>query len=83
KVICSVWDRLAELERDGHDPGALAALRSQLLHHQPPTRAGRCRACRRFTWRRLWRHRPFPCTVWMMTHVELQGLFSATAGAGD
>lgn len=75
-VVRWVWTRLTELERAGHDPGALGALRAVLLDHQPPTRAGRCRACRRFSWRLLWRRCPFPCGVWMTIHVELQGLFS-------
>lgn len=75
-VIRWVWDTLTELERAGHDPGALAALRAILLFHQPPTRAGRCRACPRFSWRRLWRRPAFPCGVWMTTHFELQGFFS-------
>ncbi|MBV8539370.1 MAG: hypothetical protein JO364_13145 [Pseudonocardiales bacterium] len=55
-----VWDELAELERAGYHLGAIDALRSVLLDHQPATRAGRCRTCRRFTWRR----RRFPCAVW-------------------
>lgn len=75
-VVRWVWDTLSELERAGHDPGALAALRTILLSHQPPNRAGRCRACPRFSWRRLWRRPPFPCGVWMTTHFELQGFFS-------
>jgi hypothetical protein len=75
RMVRSIWDKLADLEQDGHDAGTLAALRSQLIHHQPLTRTGRCRACHRFSWRRLWRRRPFPCTVWMTTHIELQELF--------
>ncbi|MGH3984797.1 MAG: hypothetical protein ACRDST_19460 [Pseudonocardiaceae bacterium] len=62
-VVCWVWDTLTELERVGYDPGALGVLRAVLLDHQPPTRTGRCRACRRFSWRRLWRRRTFPCGV--------------------
>jgi hypothetical protein len=73
RVVRSVWDTLADLERDGHHPGALAALRAVLIAHQPSTRAGRCRACRRFSWRRLWCRQTFPCLVWMTTYVELQG----------
>jgi hypothetical protein len=73
RVVRSVWNKLADLERDGHHPGALAALRAVLIAHQPSPRAGRCRACRRFSWRRLWRRRTFPCLVWMTTYVELQG----------
>lgn len=75
-VVRWVWDTLTELERVGHDPGALGALRVVLLEHQPPTRAGRCPACRRFGWRRMWRRRTFPCGVWMTIHFELLGLFS-------
>ncbi|MGH3766762.1 MAG: hypothetical protein ACRDTX_16700 [Pseudonocardiaceae bacterium] len=70
-----MWDTLTERERAGHDPGALAALRTILLAHQPPTRAGRCCACPRFGWRRWWRHPAFPCGVWMSTDVQLQGFF--------
>jgi len=76
RFVHSVWDELAELERVGYHTGAIDALRSVLLDHQPATRAGRCRACRRFTWRHrpiLWRYhhlplpwcrRRFPCIVW-------------------
>ncbi|MGH3814413.1 MAG: hypothetical protein ACRDUV_18495 [Pseudonocardiaceae bacterium] len=75
-VVRWVWDTLTELERAGHDPGALAALRAILLAHQPSTRAGRCRACPRSSWRRLWRRPAFPCGVWTSTHFQLQGFFS-------
>jgi hypothetical protein len=61
-VVDSVWDTLTELERAGHHPQLLAALRFVLVHHQP-TPAGRCRACRRGGWRGLWRRRRFPCLV--------------------
>ncbi|MGH3781950.1 MAG: hypothetical protein ACRDRO_15340 [Pseudonocardiaceae bacterium] len=75
-MVRRVWDTLTELERVGHDPGALAALRVVLLAHQPPTRAGRCRACPRFSWRRWWRRPAFPCGVWISTHFQLQGFFN-------
>jgi hypothetical protein len=71
ELVVSVWARLAELERAGHHPSVIAALRFVLIHHQPPTPTGRCRTCRRFTWRRLWRRRPFPCVVWRQIHSEL------------
>ncbi|MGH3872537.1 MAG: hypothetical protein ACRDSR_13695 [Pseudonocardiaceae bacterium] len=74
-VVHSVWDRLTELQRAGHDPGALDALRSVLSHHQP-TPAGRCRTCPRVTGRR----RPFPCIVWHQIRIQLLGLF---AGGGQ
>jgi hypothetical protein len=70
-----VWNTLADLERNGQHLGTIAALRCVLIRHQPAIRAGRCRTCRRFSWRRLWRRRPFPCTVWMNTHIELHELF--------
>jgi hypothetical protein len=73
RMVRSIWDTLTNLEQDGHHPGALAALRTVLIDHQPSTRADRCRGCRRFSWRRLWRQRTFPCRVWMTTYVELQG----------
>ncbi|MGH3821461.1 MAG: hypothetical protein ACRDRA_01240 [Pseudonocardiaceae bacterium] len=71
-IVDSVWDTLTELERAGHHPGALAALRFVLIHHEP-TRVGRCRACRRANWRRLWRRRRFPCLVWRQIRGELLG----------
>ncbi|MGH3753424.1 MAG: hypothetical protein ACRDRP_12135 [Pseudonocardiaceae bacterium] len=52
RVIRSVWDTLAELERAGHHPDPLAALRDVLTPHQP-TATGRCRTCSRSTWRHL------------------------------
>ncbi|HKR51660.1 MAG TPA: hypothetical protein VJT72_19170 [Pseudonocardiaceae bacterium] len=58
-LVDSVWGTLAELQRAGHPPRLLAALRFVLIHHQP-TAAGRCRACRRVGWRGLWRPRRFP-----------------------
>lgn len=76
RVVHSVWATLTELEQATHHPGALNALRSILTDHQPTSRTGRCRACRRLSWRHLWRRRPFPCGVWMTTHLELQGLFN-------
>lgn len=75
KLVGSVWDTLTDLERAGHHPGAMAALRFVLVHHQPPTRAGRCPHCR-FTWRRLWYRRPWPCVVWRQIHCELLGPFA-------
>ncbi len=74
KPVHWVWTTLTELERANHHPGALGALRSILLDHQPLTRTGRCRTCRRFSWRR----RPFPCAVWMTIHFKLQGLFNGS-----
>ncbi|MGH3934903.1 MAG: hypothetical protein ACRDS1_08015 [Pseudonocardiaceae bacterium] len=71
-VVESVWDTLAELERAGHHPSLLAALRFVLIHHEP-TSAGRCRACRRVSWRGLWRRRRFPCVVWRQIGGELLG----------
>jgi hypothetical protein len=74
ELVASVWDTLTDLEHAGHHPGAMAALRFVLIHHQPPTRTGRCPHCR-FTWRRLWHHRPWPCVVWRQVHHELLGPF--------
>lgn len=73
ELVGSVWDKLAELERAGHHPGAIAALRFVLIHHQPPSATGRCRTCSRFTWRRLWRRQSFPCMVWRQVRAELLG----------
>ena len=67
-LVESVWDTLTELERAGHHAGAIAALRFVLVHHEP-TPAGRCRACRRVSWRR----RRFPCPVWRQIRGELLG----------
>jgi hypothetical protein len=66
-VVQSVWDTLAELEQSNHHPGPIAALRRVLTYHQP-TPAGRCRACRRWRWRR----RRFPCIVWHQIHAALR-----------
>jgi hypothetical protein len=71
-VVESVGDTLAELEADGHHPRLLAALRFVLVHHEP-TRMGRCRACRRVSWRGWWRRRRFPCLVWRQIRAELVG----------
>lgn len=68
KLVRSVWDGLGELQRAGHHPGAIAALRHILSHHQP-TSTGRCRTCRR----RIWRRPPFPCIVWHQVRGELLG----------
>lgn len=73
EVVSSVWATLAALERTGQDPGALAALRFVLTHHQPPTRTGHCPTCRRSSWRHPWRRRPFPCLVWRQIRGELLG----------
>ncbi|MGH3810362.1 MAG: hypothetical protein ACRDRU_27825 [Pseudonocardiaceae bacterium] len=74
-AVRSVWDKLTELEQAGHHPDPIAALRSVLAAHQS-TRAGRCRTCRRGTWRHLWRRRPFPCIVWHQTRLKLFGVFA-------
>ena len=78
ELVRSVWDRLEELERAGYDLGSMAALRFVLVHHQPSS-PRRCRACRRWNWRRLWRRRAWPCVVWTQIHYELVGPF---AGGG-
>jgi hypothetical protein len=71
-VVDSVWDTLTKLEAAGHHPRLLAAVRFVLAHHEP-TAAGRCRACRRVSWRGLWRRRRFPCLVWRQIRGELLG----------
>ncbi|MGH3924401.1 MAG: hypothetical protein ACRDTT_16325 [Pseudonocardiaceae bacterium] len=76
ELVRSVWDELAKLERAGQHADTIAALRVVLVHHQPPTAAGRCRTCRRFTWRNLWRRPPFPCIVWHQIRGELLGPFA-------
>lgn len=73
ELVRSVWDKLAELERAQRHPDTIAALRVVLLHHRPPTAGGRCRTCRRFTWRHLWRRPPFPCIVWHQVRGVLLG----------
>ena len=70
KLVHSVWNTLTELEQAGNHPKPIAMLRRVLTDHYP-TPAGRCHTCRRFSWRHLWRRRPFPCTVWHQIHVEL------------
>ena len=75
-VVRWVWNTLTELERSGHDPGTITALRVILLEHQPSGRTGRCRTCRRRSWRCLWRRRRFPCAVWFTIQLSLQGLFT-------
>ena len=76
KLVDSVSDTLAELERAGQHPGPIAALRRVLAHHQP-TAAGRCRTSRRWKWRR----RRFPCIVWHQSRGELLGLFTHDGGS--
>jgi hypothetical protein len=73
QFVRSVWDTLTELERSGHYPSAIHALRRVLTHHQP-TATGRCRTCARIRGRR----RPFPCIVWHQIHCDLLGLFAGT-----
>jgi hypothetical protein len=73
EVVSSVWATLATLERAGAHPGTLSALRFVLIHHQPPTRTGCCPACRRRSWRHLWRRRRFPCVIWRQIRGELLG----------
>jgi hypothetical protein len=73
KMVSSVWTTLTALEKTGQHPGILAALRFVLIHHQPPSRTGRCPACRRHSWRHLWRRRRFPCVVWRQVRGELLG----------
>jgi hypothetical protein len=65
RLVRSVWDALTKLEQAGHHPKLIDALRRVLTWHQP-TRAGRCRACRRGL-----RRRPFPCVVWHQIRSEL------------
>lgn len=72
ELVHSVWGRLDQLERAGYDCGSMAALRFILVHHQPSV-PGRCQACRRWGWRRLWRRRPWPCVVWTQVGYELLG----------
>lgn len=43
----SVWTMIIALEREGHHPGTLAALRFVPIHRQPPTQTGCCPPCRR------------------------------------
>jgi hypothetical protein len=69
KFARSVWDKLTELERAGHRPDTIHALRQVLADHRP-TAAGRCRACRRWKWRR----RRFPCIVWHEIGSKLPGM---------
>jgi hypothetical protein len=69
EMVSSVWTTLTALEKAGQHPGILAALRFVLIHHQPPSRTGRCPACRRH----LWRRRRFPCVVWRQVRGELLG----------
>ena len=81
RFVRAVWEQLAELERVGYHTGAIDALRSVLLDHQPVTHAGRCYGCRRLVWRYrvTWRYhlvpypcrRTFPCLVWFQIGGEL------------
>jgi hypothetical protein len=73
RLVRSVWDTLAELERASQYPKPIDALRRVLAQHQP-TSAGRCRTCRRWTGRR----QRFPCIVWHQIRGEMLGLFSPT-----
>jgi hypothetical protein len=66
KLVHLVWSKLSELERAGHCPEAIIALRRILIDHQPTSR-GRCRTCRRWTGRRY----RFPCIVWHQVRSEL------------
>lgn len=68
--VGAVWDRLRELETAGQDPRLLGALRATLVQHQPP-RYGRCTACPRQQWRKLWRRPLWPCMVWRRVHFAL------------
>ena len=72
RPVNSVLDKLTELDRAGHCPGAIDALRRVLDPHQP-TAAGRCRTCARTRGRR----RPFPCLVWHQIHLGLLGVLAS------
>jgi hypothetical protein len=79
-LVRSTWDELAELERTGQLPDVLATVRAILIEHQILTRTGRCLACRRGARRggrrERWR-RSFPCEVWFLVNLGLQGLFTS------
>jgi hypothetical protein len=77
RLVHAVLDELAELERAGHPPDILTTVGYLLFEHQIRTRTGRCHGCRRRHggWRRLWR-RPFPCEVWYVVHLGLQGFYT-------
>jgi hypothetical protein len=79
KFVRAIFDELAELERAGHPPAILTTVGYLLFEHQIRTRTGRCHGCRRARrrsgWRRLWR-RPFPCEVWYVIHLGLQGFYT-------
>jgi hypothetical protein len=77
RVVESVWNTLAQAEATGHSGRLVAALQFVLIHHEP-TRSGRCRACRRENWRRLWSRRRFPCVVWRQIRGELLGHLTLT-----
>ncbi|MGH3974485.1 MAG: hypothetical protein ACRDS9_14335, partial [Pseudonocardiaceae bacterium] len=72
RLVKPVWSRLDELERAGHDPGALAALRYTLTLHQP-THRGTCRFCRWRSWPIGWWRRRWPCATWIQVRAELFG----------
>ena len=78
KFVRSIGNKLTDPELAGHHVDAIATPRVILSDHQFPTRTGRCRACRRHTWRRLWRRRRFPRGVWFTIDLGLQGLFTVT-----
>jgi hypothetical protein len=80
KFVRAIWDELAELERaDNHPPDILATVRYLLFEHQILTRTGRCHGCRRARRRSGWRwigRRSFPCEVWLVIHLGLQGFYT-------
>jgi len=79
-LVDRVWGTLVERHRSGRHPNprALADLIAQLLEHQPSPRTGRCRACRRHSWRHRWQRSHFPCRVWITTDLTLRDPFRST-----